>query len=550
MAKEIKNRVLMKKNFLTLFALLAAFPVWAQPDYSGDTLAADFRYLVRQLEETHPDPYTGFGGKVFFHKAAFELEHHLRNLPDTTLTYFCEQTGAFLAHLQDGHTYLSAPGASAREGEARRIPAYLRVIPEGLIMQGVPAGQRSFLGSRLVAVEGCGIDEVLERVAALQACENLYDRYTVFRIHFGEERFMRRLFPQVGDSLHFSLLTPSDSLVSLSLPFLPDAEANAVPKAWCPTARAVPRGQLAYQFMDADKQVMMINIDQISARENFEYMYEHGWSGYKTQLPAFYRTLGWEMPSDTLQAIGQLPSFSGVFGRMLREMKQHGSSTLIIDLRSNGGGWTGITLPTLYQLYGRRYLETDLSDRFYRLLSPLYLEKLNTTLEEFNRSNGADWQLGDYTFSIPAAGGLSGDALCERFVRGCMSSVREELAAQQGEPLYTPRHVYVVTDANTFSAAFHYAFYLWKMGATVVGVPSRQAPNTYMEVTPFRLPRTGLEGSISNSMQVFLPPADRRAKVFWPDLIPAYEDYREARFDNEAEIIFLLKSIGLPGLPG
>ena len=127
---------------------------------------------------------------------------------------------------------------------------------------------------------------------------------------------------------------------------------------------------------------------------------------------------------------------------------------------------------------------------------------------------------------------------------------REELAAQQGEPLYTPEHVYVVTDANTFSAAFHYAYYLWKMGATVVGVPCRQAPNTYMEVTPFRLPRTGLEGSISNTMQVFLPPGDQREKVFYPDLIPTYDDYRAARFDNEAEIIFLLKSIGLPGLPG
>lgn len=523
--------------------------MWAQQSYPGDTLAADFRYLVGQLEEAHPDPYTGFGGKVFFHKAAFELEQRLRSLPDTTLDYFCEQTGAFLAHLQDGHTYLSAPSSGARGGQARRIAAYVRVIPDGLIMQGLPAGLRPLLGSRVVSIEGCGIDELLGHVASLQACENLYDRYRALSIGFGQERFMSRLFPQLADSLHFVVRTPSDSLCSLALPFLPVAEANAVPKAWNPTSRAVPLGQLAYKFMDAEKQVMMINIDKISARENFEYMYENRWSGYKTQLPAFYRTLGWEMPSDTLQAIRQLPSFSGVFGSMLREMKQHHSSTLIIDLRSNGGGWTGITLPTLYQLYGHRYLEADLSANFYRLISPLYLEKINMTLEEFNRNNGADWQLGDYIFPSSADESLPTDALCDRFVRNCMSSVREELAAQQGEPLYTPQHVYVVTNANTFSAAFHYTYYLWKMGATVVGVPCRQAPNTFMEVTPFRLPRTGLEGSISNTMQVFLPPTDRRAKVFYPDLIPTYADYRAARFDNEAEIIFLLKSIGLPGLP-
>ena len=42
----------------------------------------------------------------------------------------------------------------------------------------------------------------------------------------------------------------------------------------------------------------------------------------------------------------------------------------------------------------------------------------------------------------------------------------------------TPERVYVLTDAGTYSAAFHYAFYLWKMGATIVGVPSSQALNT------------------------------------------------------------------------
>lgn len=42
----------------------------------------------------------------------------------------------------------------------------------------------------------------------------------------------------------------------------------------------------------------------------------------------------------------------------------------------------------------------------------------------------------------------------------------------------TPERVYVPTDAGTYSAAFHYAFYLWKMGATIVGVPSSQALNT------------------------------------------------------------------------
>ena len=42
--------------------------------------------------------------------------------------------------------------------------------------------------------------------------------------------------------------------------------------------------------------------------------------------------------------------------------------------------------------------------------------------------------------------------------------------------IYTPEHIYVITNERTFSAAFHYTFYLWKMGATLVGIPSGQAP--------------------------------------------------------------------------
>ena len=34
--------------------------------------------------------------------------------------------------------------------------------------------------------------------------------------------------------------------------------------------------QLAYQFIDNDKQIMLININSIMARDNFEYMQNKG----------------------------------------------------------------------------------------------------------------------------------------------------------------------------------------------------------------------------------------------------------------------------------
>ena len=249
------------------------------------------------------------------------------------------------------------------------------------------------------------------------------------------------------------------------------------------------------------------------------------------------------MPADTLLAIRQLPSLSEVFAHMLKEMKKEASSTLIIDLRNNSGGWTPIVLPTLYQLFGDHFLQTDMDIEFYRIISPLYMQKLQTNLQDFNQAYGTDYAYGDYTFSTDEADTTNIEQRRTDFIKNCISSVPEELRKQQGKALYTPEHIYVIINERTFSAAFHYTFYLWKMGATLVGIPSGQAPNTYMEQTLFRLPYTGMQGSISNSIQICFPGKDRCAHTLYPDLMPTYQDYQRYNFDVQTEILYLLDKI-------
>lgn len=125
---------------------------------------------------------------------------------------------------------------------------------------------------------------------------------------------------------------------------------------------------------------MLININSIMARDNFEYMQKQGLKDLYRQIGFYYRDiLKQEMPADTLLAIRQLPSLSEVFAHMLKEMKKEASSTLIIDLRNNSGGWTPIVLPTLYQLFGDHFLQTDMDIEFYRIISPLYMQNYRQT---------------------------------------------------------------------------------------------------------------------------------------------------------------------------
>lgn len=58
----------MKHIHLSFLLCLASLLASAQEPLNGDSLASDFRYLVKELTATHPDPYSGFGGKVFFYE--------------------------------------------------------------------------------------------------------------------------------------------------------------------------------------------------------------------------------------------------------------------------------------------------------------------------------------------------------------------------------------------------------------------------------------------------------------------------------------------------
>lgn len=68
----------------------------------------------------------------------------------------------------------------------------------------------------------------------------------------------------------------------------------------------------------------------------------------------------------------------------------------------------------------------------------------------------------------------------------------------------------------------------------------KELANTYMEQTLFRLPYTGMQGSISNSIQICFPGKDRCAHTLYPDLMPTYQDYQRYNFDVQTEILYLL----------
>lgn len=535
----------MKKSKIVILALflLSGLQVSEAQVLSRDSLSSEFKYFIKLIEKTHPDPYSEFGGKVQFSKEAFYLRQKIE-LNDYTLDQYRNILASFISRLHDGHSYISNNQISNIN---KYIPISFKVTTEGLILKGLPESKAKLLGSKVILMDGIPLDTLCKRISNISPSENRYGEYKNLGYMLFKPSILKQMFPDIEDKgyIEIKVETPNNTIENITLNLTENSEWYLTNSTQLPIQSRFSKDEYLYYTFANDKNTMYLRMKSVMAKENFLEIKQQKWPSLENQLKNFYQwTLRRKMPDNINEAIEGLPCFSDVFRSMLTEMKENNTSNLIVDLRGNGGGWTPITLPTLYMLYGDKYLNKDMRIYSYQMLSSLLMHKKATTLEEFNKRNKSNYEYGDYTFSESI---INNNETQEekriKFVNRSLGESQNYIKDLEGNAIYTPENIYVITDEGTFSAAFHYAFYLWKMGAKVVGIPSSQSPNAYMEVTEFELPYTKLKGSISNSVQYFLPVNDKRAKIFWPDMMPEYKDYKKYNFDQDAELLWLLDYI-------
>ncbi len=545
--------IFQRAALLSVLTTMLAFNS-ANAQIPTDSIVADFNEFVRLLEETHPDPYTNYGGKPFFRLEAMDTRFGLIEDSVTSSDELARRITKFLAPLEDGHTNIDMGFSSFFEEREPEMgaPIDFRPISDGVVINSITSEYKDLLGSRLIAIEGIPLKEICTNLAEYRTAENEIGRINLFCFINGlSPNELRKAIPDMRqDSITFQLQTPEGKQMNLTLPLIDKyGSGSNIELSSVELTKPFPsQGNLSYLFVDDKKNTMYFRSSQIISRDALEIMINRGMDVGQYLKRTYMQFNEDDMPNDVNKALAKIPSFSDEFGKMLQVMKKSKSKNLIIDLRGNSGGFTPITLPTLYQLWGDKYLEEAprFGIKFIQLFSPLYMKKMNISMEQLNAEmQDSGLILGDYisTSEDDYSPEEISDEFRDRMIEQMASSVKDKLMAQHGKPVYTPEHVYVLINPTTYSAAFHYAFFLWKMGATVVGLPSKQAPNTYMEATPFELPRTNLKGNISNSLQLFMPNDDPRAHQFTPDLMPTYEDYKHYNFDMNTELLFLLDYI-------
>lgn len=505
----------------------------------SDSLVSDFRFFCDMLEETHPDPYTAFGGRPFFRMACDLMADRIAN-DSLDLNDFCDILNEFIVPLKDLHTFVQYPQQSDNQKIRYVQRMAFTVLNDGLMVSGIAEPYSKYLGSRLLAINSVPVDTLADRMTKIKPSENMIGNLQNLSSWGNQDEILSRLGVTFNDSISYRLLTADADTVLLELPMVEREHLADVEMARFSSSLTLPQDNMQFAFIDGDDNMMYFRLSSVMARENYRYCHENGWNNALNDIAYYYQSTGKDMPADVNDAINAIPSFSEEFSRMLMLMKEKGAENLIIDLRGNAGGWTPITLPSMMMMFGDDYYRKDFNVRSIRLLSNLYLRKLNQTIEQLNQSWGTQLNVGDYfTMSEYQEGDVA--TRRSRMLQNAMTETPELLKKLNGTPLYRPKQIFVITDPHTNSAAFHYAFYLGKMGATLVGVPSSQAPNTFMEVTPFKLPYTGLFASSSNTMQQFYPADSSYAKVLKSDIGITSQDYHKYNLDANAPVLRVLE---------
>jgi hypothetical protein len=503
----------------------------------------DARTFFSLLESAHPDPYTNFGGKIEFKRRAQKL---IADLPPDGLSVpeLTDRLSAFLAPLKDGHTRVRGP-RSRWQDPAPRLAVQFDVASDALVIAAsdVPALE-GLLGDKLVEVNGHSITELLSRMSAEVSTENEYGTYYGLTIALRSFKLLHNLIPDLDQAkgVRYTLEDSGNKRVERTVPW--DGEHPEDPQKW--SSKPVqwngiphPDQPYYYSFLQEGK-TAYIRVANMTPRETYEIMKGYHVGDLQQTLTDYYKAHKKEMPADFDAALQGIPSLTEPATQMLLEMKQRASANLIIDLRGNGGGSTPVIVPFFYEIYGDSYFGRNNDAEFVQVKSQLYMDKYHSSVEE-ERKKDPDFALGDYEFTDGNEPGTVEEKRNKKFAEWDEHGLNwsKPLRTLEGKPLYRPKKVIVLCDPGTFSAAFQAMFILHQLGATVVGVPSAQSPNAFMEGTEYVLPESGIRGLISNGTQMFLP-RDPKATVFHPDFEVSYSVLAKYGGDTDTALRYTL----------
>jgi hypothetical protein len=227
------------------------------------------------------------------------------------------------------------------------------------------------------------------------------------------------------------------------------------------------------------------------------------------------------------------PVFSRYISKMIKETNDKGINKLIIDLRNNNGGSEMICLQLLYHLTDR----ADLKD------FELYVQNTDFYKHYFGKE-----YLEGVTFYTKMHGAAPPkDTLFFAGYSNSHVSLFDKITDPES-PYHIPEDrpvfkgkIVVLANSSTYSAGALFTALIQDNGiAKVIGTPVANNPTGPTTWSPFKLPNSKIEASISS--HYLIRPDKSKPKEFMPDIYleKSYHDLRNGKdplFDKAIEIL-------------
>jgi len=268
---------------------------------------------------------------------------------------------------------------------------------------------------------------------------------------------------------------------------------------------------------------------------------------------------GFKKPSPHTNNIAQIPAVTERLMQLFTEMKAHQTPVLIIDMRENDGCnslFTGILEYFLYPLDTMLNAHQGYQVRRY---SALYFQNYTAdTLDKVRARTSPDFQVGDLDFSQQlrwqaSRAVIPSDGEKAQWKRQYAENQLERtptfgkaVKENRWNASWSPR-VLVLTSARIYSAAFDAVLTLKAHGATVVGVPSSQAANCFIDTLHFQLAHSRAQGGLSYKWSVRLSEDPKAGSLLRPDQELTYERFKALHFDPNATVLLAAEvALGKP----
>jgi hypothetical protein len=530
-----------------------------------DQLIQDTRELLRIIETAHPDPYIDGGGRIELHR---KFQSVLDAIPDTgmSLQEFIWLLQPFVNSIGDGHTSINNPFFSYDPAAPYGTPFWFSVSAEkGLYISRVAREEFApLIGSKLITVEEYSLPELMQKTRQLRPCQNDYDVLWNLNGMLWERYFLDRLLPEMTDKEYLNVTielpigTRQEKKLELSKKRSYPLTANRVSQLDLPSTRDC---DFAYAFLSPDENVAFLRIDR---QDGFREIVEYGLSqGYDESIlrgfgaPIYERFNENSAPADFDSLLLGIPSGTEVFRDLVRDMKERGTETLIIDLSRNNGGQSILSQILIYFLYGKEKLEYLMqtaftvdrySEYYFSVFSDVTLDELNA---EHLKRHAYRLTGNDYNF-VPEeerALLLSGAMTPDRVDKTLEDEFRPyttfygEYESRQHNCYYTPKRVIVICSERTYSAGFGSLVDLYKCGATVVGIPSGQSGNCSGNAIYFELNNSGVSGFVSTKYIEMFPGDSIKGEELMPHFPLTFDVLRGYDFDPNAVFRYALDSL-------